>query len=571
MSIYIYTADENNKVSSIQCTYVKPSSEACLQMSDNIIALSAFPSLAGAAKDGVRSIVLGKNVLSVADDSFNGCHNMLTLECGQFLKHIGHRAFKDNINLQSLSLPNSIEFIGNEAFSECGQIFSISFPEHDVTLGERAFYGLSRIQSLHAMVNYGSGNAVFQNATALQTADMSGALTREMFSGCVSLASVSIGSSVIPYRCFYGCQSLTSITFKQPVVSIEDEAFANCASLQAIDLSLTQINHLNSSFLFGTQVKSLVIPQTVSTLQQIDKNAFQGTSISKVQLLGFSDSYILKHKVEFTNFGSSQTITFVSSSGKEYTVNASGSGLKSTSIYVISISVNHDSAPLPGITNDTDRLQSLMQKVYPNNPSTLTFKRLVYGGKRDSSEKPTKANINACFDDALSKDPDLLVFHFSDHGSSGESSDYKSGSTSAKYYGYMMCMYGYNMSYHSLYEKLKKFKRSMAILCCCKPWYGVESPTSQRLSNASQILVWAAGTKNQDTYAEVYDCYECTTNPEAAGHNFLLAIEQVFNSSFTYDVLWKNGQHSSYWYSGGLVTPTKYNYNNFNENVRVFT
>ena len=116
-----------------------------------------------------------------------------------------------------------------------------------------------------------------------------------------------------------------------------------------------------------------------------------------------------------------------------------GDGLKSTSLYVISIGVDHTERgvnTLKGIHKDVETLYKMVSKV---------------------------------------KNPELLVFHFSDHGDYKESDDYEEGSTTKYQKGYIM-LTDYNMAYNTLFNQFKKFKRVLAIFCCCFPWYGVLSP-----------------------------------------------------------------------------------------------
>lgn len=153
-----------------------------------------------------------------------------------------------------------------------------------------------------------------------------------------------------------------------------------------------------------------------------------------------------------------------------------GDGLKSTSLYVISIGVDHTERgvnTLKGIHKDVETLYKMVSKVYADNMSQVIFRKI---GEGDPSLEPaTKENIDQCFDDALSKNPELLVFHFSDHGDYKESDDYEEGSTTNYQKGYIM-LTDYNMAYNTLFNQFKKFKRVLAIFCCCFPWYGVLSP-----------------------------------------------------------------------------------------------
>ena len=145
------------------------------------------------------------------------------------------------------------------------------------------------------------------------------------------------------------------------------------------------------------------------------------------------------------------------------------------------------------------------------------FRKIGQGGT--GLEPSTYKTVESCFADAQSKNPDLLVFHFSDHGSNQESNDYVKGSTTKHQKGYIM-LTDYNMAYTTLFEQFKKFKRVFAIFCCCHPWYGVSSSSN---GFSTKLLVWAGGTKDQLTY---YD--------PGKGHRFMTAICDTFDKSAAY-------------------------------------
>ena len=90
------------------------------------------------------------------------------------------------------------------------------------------------------------------------------------FSGCISLTSVSIPSSVtsIDWGAFSGCISLTSVSIPSSVTSIGQQAFYGCSSLTSITIpnSVTSIG--SSAFYDCTSLTSVTIHTSVTTIGQ---------------------------------------------------------------------------------------------------------------------------------------------------------------------------------------------------------------------------------------------------------------------------------------------------------------
>ena len=156
------------------------------------------------------------------------------------------------------------------------------------------------------------------------------------------------------------------------MTSIGNEVFAACTSLWQIDLQSSTVQYVPRDFLSGTAVTEITLPATITSVSQIDENAFRGTSINYVVLAGFSDKYISENLSKFGRFGSSSSITFVSSSGIETALNTNGKGLKGISTYVISIGIDHDGTDrgvgkLKGIHKDVETLYGMVKQAYADN------------------------------------------------------------------------------------------------------------------------------------------------------------------------------------------------------------
>ncbi|MCR5486584.1 MAG: leucine-rich repeat domain-containing protein, partial [Lachnospiraceae bacterium] len=84
------------------------------------------------------------------------------------------------------------------------------------------------------------------------------------FKGKTPLISVSFPRNLkkIGKNSFEGCTSLSSVTLSENVIQIDDDAFKDCSSLSELDLP-ESLQEIGSSFIAGTGIKSITIPQNV--------------------------------------------------------------------------------------------------------------------------------------------------------------------------------------------------------------------------------------------------------------------------------------------------------------------
>lgn len=593
MIVKTYIAGSDNKITNVKYTYGAGSH--MIQMSDNVISFNIVSQLTPHRED-IKSFTTGSNVLSILNESFIDCTELITITFSNKVQYIGNSAFQNNVNLQSVIFPESMRHIGAQAFYGCTSMPNVTFPSGKVHLGQSAFESCTNIQSINVNLADSSGGALFKNATKLQTASINGPLT---------------------YQMFYGDHQLRHLDFSPDITSIGAECFYGCASLTSLDLSNTRIASLPASFIFGTGIIELVVPASITTLNQLNQNCFAGTSLQNVYLRGFTDEYMKANKEGFSRFGAASNMFFYSSSGKKYSLKDDGNGLKTSITYVISIGIAKSSAgqTLPSMYNDIKKICDKISQVYPNaSEDEIVYRKMGDGG--DAQQRATIQNLNNCFAEAVQLDTELLIFHFSDHGGSG---------------GYIVLQDGdyYNSA---LAQQFSKFKRVFAVLCCCYPWRNpdvsggivansknqmlMQQPDQPSKSMADDIIEHLKRIKQQqkqsllagnsqmlratnftDTKALIWCAGQAgvaTVMAPGIGHLFMWAIEGRCNTSQTYAQVWDDCKNNSavispseeksigvygtrwdYRYEDreGFIThvvPRKVNYN-FDENVRIFT
>ncbi len=140
-----------------------------------------------------------------------------------------------------------------------------------------------RGSSYNEYSNEYSGNVVIPESVTYNGATYSvTSIGNYAFQNCSSLTSVTIGNSVISigFAAFWGCSGLTSVTIGNSVTSIGEDAFYGCTGLTSVHITdlaawcniafgssaANPLNYAHHLFLNGTEVKDLVIPNSVTSI-----------------------------------------------------------------------------------------------------------------------------------------------------------------------------------------------------------------------------------------------------------------------------------------------------------------
>ena len=130
------------------------------------------------------------------------------------------------------------------------------------------------------------GDYAFSDCSGLTSVTIPNSVTtirRYAFRKCSGLMSMNIPNSVtnIEESAFSQCSSITSVTIPNSVTTIEDGAFSSCSGLTRVnisdlaiwcDISFNSIDsnplyHAHHLFLNGTEIKDLVIPNSLTTIK----------------------------------------------------------------------------------------------------------------------------------------------------------------------------------------------------------------------------------------------------------------------------------------------------------------
>ena len=161
------------------------------------------------------TVVLGGDeftIVSIADETFKDCDNLVSVTLPSTITSIGDAAFQNCSNLESVSLPNTIETIGAGTFAECSSLTSVEIPNSVTFIGNSAF------------AESGLTSVVIPNSVT--------EISSYAFRDCADLASVEIPNSVatIGMCAFENCSELGTVVIPGSVSSIGIKAFSGCSN-----------------------------------------------------------------------------------------------------------------------------------------------------------------------------------------------------------------------------------------------------------------------------------------------------------------------------------------------------
>ena len=153
--------------------------------------------------------------LTIDNFAFRSCKSLTAVALPAKLKSMGQAVFGDCTALTSVSFPSSLTKIPSLGFQDCTALASVSLPSGVTTIEWGAFQG-----------------------SGIKTISLPGTLKKigqQAFSNS-GLTSIVIPASVtnIPWMCFSGCLSLTSVSLPATLKSIESGAFWECDALRTI-------------------------------------------------------------------------------------------------------------------------------------------------------------------------------------------------------------------------------------------------------------------------------------------------------------------------------------------------
>lgn len=226
-----------------------------------VIPYGAFENTAisGIKNIGSATIIQGSANVNAGDwgnhSAFRNCTNLKYANFPNTLTSIQYGAFAGCTQLTNVNFEDnsSINEIGVGAFCDVPVEFDINFPNLTGTLGYAAFQNtkirnILNLGLITTIGGIGDGNGPYGAYGSWGA-----------FKNCIELTDVILPPSLttIQEQAFYGCTALTNITFPTSLVTIGKNAFYNCTSLEIKDLSLPNLETLESGAFNGVKISKV--------------------------------------------------------------------------------------------------------------------------------------------------------------------------------------------------------------------------------------------------------------------------------------------------------------------------
>lgn len=169
--------------------------------------------------------------------------------------------------VKSIEIKEGITYIGDFAFESCINANEATIPNTVTSIGVNAF---------DSCFHFYRSNIVIPDSVI--------SIGNECFRDCASLESIVLPSGIttIPSYMFYECNALKSITIPDTVTSIGSSAFRKCTSLTSVTIPENVKDIGVYAFMGCESLENLTIPDNVET---IESGAFEDcTSLKTVNL-----------------------------------------------------------------------------------------------------------------------------------------------------------------------------------------------------------------------------------------------------------------------------------------------
>jgi len=193
-----------------------------------------------------------KEYLSMPDLEFQGSDGSYSASIASNSEYVGNLVFPSEVNGDPVT---TIANNSSLTAAQRAQVTSTYIPDSVETIEQAAFGGFTNLETVTFEQNESVSVASASSSTGLITID------DNAFSDCAKLKGIIIPDTVtkIGYYAFFNCKGLKSVTLGKSVTTIRDEAFFGCTSLKSFEILASVTNMDSKVFDNCTNLKNITI------------------------------------------------------------------------------------------------------------------------------------------------------------------------------------------------------------------------------------------------------------------------------------------------------------------------
>lgn len=185
--------------------------------------------------------IAGKPVTEIAEDAFQFCENLTSVEIPDTVQTIGKNAFWSCHKLQHVTLPKNLAAVGDNCFRSCGLLAELEIPVTLQKIGLDAFCDTAWLKNQQTenplvQVNHILIDATTCSGTAVEVPDGVTEIGNFAFYNCGNLQKIMLPASVmkIDWGAFWQCSGLETLTVQGNLAKIGESAFSDCTKLSTV-------------------------------------------------------------------------------------------------------------------------------------------------------------------------------------------------------------------------------------------------------------------------------------------------------------------------------------------------
>ena len=275
---------------------------------------------------GITSVDIYEKV-NIPEFIFAKCNDLKTVTIHNDIVSIGYGAFSECPSLTEFNLNANVEYIEEQAFYKTDKLTTFTLPNCEVRIGNYCFYQASSLEKLifqeNTFITTVEGT-IFKD-TNLSTFEVDSnnpyySANNELLLSKDGKNVIFVASGkeygdytldskyeVVEKGAFSGV-NLTSITFTNPYIIIEDYAFANCDQLTKITFTKESGAVVkNHAFNYASSLESI---ENLSSVKSVGDYAFANSAIKEVvtgENVTYGEGVFFKSSLEKVTLGANST------------------------------------------------------------------------------------------------------------------------------------------------------------------------------------------------------------------------------------------------------------------------